>query len=65
MKNKLSLALSAFFQLVKETNKLAAEEKLGKSDAQVIKKEFERMSIILGLNVPKMTEDTHDKQGRR
>ena len=51
------LALSAFFQLVKETNKLAAEEKLGKNDAQIIKKEFERMSMILGLNIPKMTED--------
>ena len=51
------LALSAFFQLVKETNRLAAEEKLGKNDAQIIKKEFERMSIILGLNIPKMTED--------
>jgi len=51
------LALSAFFQLVKETNRLAAEEKLGKKDAEIIKKEFERMSIILGLSIPKMTEE--------
>ena len=51
------LALSAFFQLVKETNRLAAEEKLGKNDAKIIKKEFERMSIILGLSIPKMTEE--------
>ena len=51
------LALSAFFQLVKETNRLAAEEKLGKSDSQIIKKEFERMLIILGLSIPEMTED--------
>ena len=51
------LALSSFFQLVKETNRLAAEEKLGKNDAKIIKKEFERMSIILGLNIPKMTEE--------
>ena len=51
------LALSAFFQLVKEVNRLAAEEKLGKNYAQIIKKEFERMAIILGLNIPKMTED--------
>jgi len=50
------LALSAFFQLVKETNRLAAEEKLGKNDSQIIKKEFERMLIILGLNIPEMTE---------
>ena len=36
------LALSAFFQLVKEANRLAAEEKLGKEDARVIKTELER-----------------------
>ena len=51
------LALSAFFQLVKETNRLAAEEKLGKEDAQIIKSEFQRMLKILGLNIPEMTED--------
>ena len=51
------LALSAFFQLVKETNRLAAAEKLTKELAQIIKKEFERMSIILGLSIPKMTEE--------
>ena len=51
------LALSAFFQLVKETNRLAAEEKLGRRDSEIIKKEFERMLIILGLSIPEMTED--------
>ena len=51
------LALSVFFQLVKEANRLAAEEKLGKTDAQIIKKEFERMSEILGLDIPKITEE--------
>ena len=50
------LALSAFFQLVKEGNRLAAEEKLGKKDANIIKKEFDRMLEILGLNIPKITE---------
>ena len=55
------LALSAFFQLVKESNRLAAEEKLGKDDAQVIKTEFERMLEILGLTIPKMTEDEKQK----
>ncbi|MFB1006837.1 MAG: cysteine--tRNA ligase, partial [Nitrosopumilus sp.] len=49
------LALSAFFQLVKETNRLAAEEKLAKESAQIIKKEFERMTNILGLVIPEMT----------
>ena len=51
------LALSAFFQLVKETNRLAAEEKLGRKDSEIIKKELERMLIILGLSIPEMTED--------
>lgn len=51
------LALSAFFHLVKETNRLAAEEKLGKEDAEIIKPEFQRMLKILGLSIPKMTED--------
>ena len=51
------LALSAFFQLVREGNKLAAEEKLGKVDATIIKTEFERMSQILGLIIPEMTEN--------
>ena len=51
------LALSAFFQLVKEANRLAAEEKLGSKDANIIKIEFERMLEILGLIIPKITEN--------
>ena len=51
------LALSAFFQLVKEANRLAAEEKLGKEDAKIIKIELQRMLEILGLSIPEMTED--------
>ena len=51
------LALSAFFQLVKEGNILAADEKLGKKDAEIIKTEFNRMTEILGLTIPKMTEN--------
>jgi len=51
------LALSAFFQLVKETNRLAAEEKLGSKDANIIKSEFERMLEIVGLIIPKITEN--------
>ncbi len=51
------LALSSFFQLVKEANRLAAEEKLGKEDAQIIKTELQRMLEILGLSIPEMTED--------
>jgi len=51
------LALSAFFQLVRETNRLAADEKLGKEDAQIIKTELQRMLEILGLTIPKITEN--------
>ena len=51
------LALSTFFQLVKETNRLAASEKLGIENAQIIMKEFERISNILGLEVHKMNQE--------
>jgi len=55
------LALLAFFQLVKEVNRLAAEVKLGKADAIIIKTELERMLEILGLTIPKMTENEKQK----
>jgi len=55
------LALSAFFQLVKETNRLAASEKLGIENAQIIMKEFERISNILGLEIPKMNQEEKQK----
>ena len=51
------LALSAFFQLVKEANRLAAEEKLGQEQSLMLKKELMRMMNILGLEIPEMTED--------
>ena len=51
------LALSTFFQLVKETNRLAASEKLGIENAQIIMREFERISNILGLEIPKMKQE--------
>lgn len=51
------LALSAFFQLVKEVNRLAADEKLGKENARVIKTELKRMQEILGLVIPEITEN--------
>lgn len=49
------LALLAFFKLVKEVNRLAAEEKLDSNDAKIIIPEFERMLEILGLVIPKIT----------
>ena len=51
------LALSTFFQLVKETNRLAASEKIGIENAQIIMMEFERISNILGLEIPKMNQE--------
>lgn len=49
------LALSAFFVLVKETNRFAAEENLGVLDVKTIQPEFERMLGILGLHIPKIS----------
>ena len=49
------LALSAFFQLVKETNRMAADGKLNKSNAENIMKEFQRMAQVLGLHIPEIT----------
>ncbi len=51
------LALSAFFQLVKETNRLAADEKLGKYNVHAIKTELKRMMDVLGLTIPDITEN--------
>ena len=55
------LALSAFFQLVKETNRLAASEKLGIENAKIIMNEFERISKILGLKIPQMNQEEKNK----
>ena len=55
------LALSAFFQLVKETNRLAASEKLGIENAKIIMNEFERISNILGLKIPQMNQEERNK----
>ena len=55
------LALSSFFELVKETNRLAAEEKLGIENSSIIKKEFERITKILGLNIPEMSQEEKQK----
>ena len=55
------LALSSFFELVKETNRLAASEKLGKENSIIIMKEFERISKILGLNIPKINHEEKEE----
>jgi len=55
------LALSAFFQLVKETNRLAAEEKLGRENSLIIKNEFKRITNILGLNIPEIDQNEKEE----
>ncbi|MBI5697612.1 MAG: cysteine--tRNA ligase [Thaumarchaeota archaeon] len=51
-----SLAVNAFFKLVKGVNRIAASESMTKSIADIALPEFERMSDILGLQVQKVTE---------
>ncbi|MFZ8922983.1 MAG: DALR domain-containing protein, partial [Nitrosopumilaceae archaeon] len=51
------LALSAFFALVKEANRLAAENHLGESECKAIMPELQRMLEILGLNLPKVSPE--------
>jgi cysteinyl-tRNA synthetase len=52
-----SLALTAFFKLVKEINRLAADELLSKSITDIVLPELERMLSVLGLVIPKITKD--------
>ena len=55
------LALSAFFNLVKEINKLSAENKLNKRIADAAKLQFERMQSILGLKVQEISNEEKNK----
>lgn len=51
-----SLAVGAFFKLVKGVNRIAASESMSRSIADIGLPEFERMSEILGLSVQRVTE---------
>ena len=51
------LATTAFFQLVKEINRVSVENIFGKDESQLIKKEFSRMMKILGLIIPQISID--------
>ena len=55
------LALSSFFSLVKETNRLAAAEDLGINEQKSIRPEFERMLEILGLKIPVILPEQKSK----
>ena len=51
------LATTAFFQLVKEINRVSVENIFGKEESELIKKEFSRMMKILGLIIPEISID--------
>jgi cysteinyl-tRNA synthetase len=51
-----SLAINAFFKLVKGINRIAASESMTRAAADIALPEFECMSEILGLQVQKVTE---------
>ena len=50
------LALSVIYELITETNKLLAENKLGAREARDILKLWERINKVLGLKIEKKTE---------
>lgn len=52
-----SLALTAFFKLVKEVNRMAAAEILSKSISSKILPYLEGMLGVLGLDIPKISDD--------
>ena len=51
------LALSAFFKLVKEVNRLVSAELLTKSISELALEAFEEMLNVFGLVIPKISED--------
>ena len=51
------LALSAFFKLVKEINRVAASDSLTKSISKLALNRFEKMLDVLGLVIPKISEE--------
>lgn len=51
-----SLAINAFFKLIKGINRIAASESMTRSIASIALPEFERMADILGLQVQKVTD---------
>jgi cysteinyl-tRNA synthetase len=51
-----SMALGAFFKIVKEINRIASTEVITQSISKIVLPEFEKMLDILGLKIPKITE---------
>ena len=51
------LALNAFFRLIKEINNFASSENISQAIAKNVKPVLETMSEILGLKIPKISEE--------
>ena len=51
------LALNAFFRLIKEINNFASSEDISQSIAKNVKPVLETMSEILGLKIPKISDE--------
>ena len=49
-------ALKTYYKLIKEVDSLAADEKITQTSAEIILPVFERMSEILGIQIPKVTD---------
>jgi len=49
-------ALKTYYKLIKEVDSLAADEKITQTSAEIILPEFERMSEILGIQTPKVSD---------
>lgn len=56
-----SLAIGAFFKLVKATNQIAASERLTKPISDLVLPVLEQMLDILGLKISKVTEEERKK----
>ena len=49
-------ALKTYYKLIKEVDSLAADEKITQTSAEIILPEFGRMSEILGIQIPKVSD---------
>ena len=49
-------ALKSYYKLIREDDSLAADEKITQTSAEIILPEFERMSEILGIQIPKVSD---------
>ncbi|MDE1814952.1 MAG: cysteine--tRNA ligase [Thaumarchaeota archaeon] len=56
-----SLAIGAFFKLVKATNQIAASERLTKPISDLVLPVLEQMLDVLGLKISKVTEEERKK----